>query len=219
MKLDLKVVPDLATLMAEEIEAAERAVTTGVGEIGVRLKGNWRAQVVGAGLGPRLGNTIRSERYPKQGSSIRAAALVWSKAPVIVGAHDRGATIRPKSGLWLAIPLPVARERIRRGPLTPAIWERKTGTNLRMVRRRHGPSLLVADNVRVTKSGRVRSNVTWRKDGTTYSRLTGRSSAPIFLLVPQVRLRKRLDLDRDARTAESALPGAIVSNWVEGRLG
>ncbi|WP_371747171.1 DUF6441 family protein [Acuticoccus sp. I52.16.1] len=90
MKLDLKVVPDLATLMAEEIEAAERAVTTGVGEVGVRLKGNWRAQVVGAGLGPRLGNTIRSERYPKQGSSIRAAALVWSKAPAIVGAHDRG---------------------------------------------------------------------------------------------------------------------------------
>ena len=81
MKLDLKVVPDLATLMAEEIEAAERAVTTGVGEVGVRLKGNWRAQVVGAGLGPRLGNTIRSERYPKQGTSIRAAALVWSKAP------------------------------------------------------------------------------------------------------------------------------------------
>ena len=76
MKLDLKVVPDLATLMAEEIEAAERAVTTGVGEVGVRLKGNWRAQVVGAGLGPRLGNTIRSERYPKQGTSIRAAALV-----------------------------------------------------------------------------------------------------------------------------------------------
>ena len=218
MKLDLKVVPDLATLMAEEIEAAERAVTTGVGEVGVRLKGNWRAQVVGAGLGPRLGNTIRSERYPKQGTSIRAAALVWSKAPVIVGAHDRGATIRPKSGLWLAIPLPVARERIRRGPLTPAIWERKTGTSLRMVRRRYGPSLLVADNVRVTKSGRVRSNVTRRKDGTSYSRLAGRSSAPIFLLVPHVQLRKRLDLDRDARAAEAALPGAIVSNWVDGRL-
>ena len=218
MKIDLKVVPDLATHMAEEIEAAERAVTTSVGKVGVRLKGNWRAQVVGAGLGPRLSNTIRSERYPKQGSSIRAASLVWSKAPVIVGAHDQGALIRPKSGLWLAVPLPVARERIRRGLLTPAIWERKTGTSLRMVRRLYGPSLLVADNVRVTKSGRVRSNVTRRKDGTTYSRLSGRSSAPIFLLLPQVRLRKRLELDRDARAAEAALPGTIVSNWVEGRI-
>ncbi|WP_371747292.1 DUF6441 family protein [Acuticoccus sp. I52.16.1] len=107
---------------------------------------------------------------------------------------------------------------MRRGPLTPAIWERKTGTSLRMIRRRYGPSLLVADNVRITKSGRIRPNVTRRKDGTTYSRLAGRSSAPIFLLVPQVRLPKRLDLGRAARAAEAALPGAIVSNWVEGRF-
>ena len=92
MKLDFKVIPDPVTPMAEEIAAAERAVTTGVDEVGVRLKADWRAQVVGAGLGHRLGNTIRSERDPKQGSSIGAAALVWSKAPVIVGARC-GATI------------------------------------------------------------------------------------------------------------------------------
>jgi hypothetical protein len=35
----------------------------------------------------------------------------------------------------------------------------------------------------------------------------------IFILVPQVRLRKRLDLDRDAMAAAAALPGAILAAW------
>jgi len=219
VKLKLDITPDLAELMAAEIEAAEKAVTAGVGAAAERLKGGWRAQITGAGLGPRLARTIRSERYPKQGHSIEAAALVWSKASMIVGAHDEGALIRSKTGLYLAIPTPVARDRIRRGPLTPAIWRQRTGITLRLVRRRAGPHLLVADNVRFSRSGRIRENVTRRKDGTVASRLEGRSSAPIFLLVPQVRLPKRLDLERDARAAEGALPGGIVARWADGRLG
>lgn len=49
---------------------------------------------------------------------------------------------------------------------------------------------------------------------------TGRSklTAPIFLLVPQVKLPKRLDLARDAARAHEAVPGLIVANWVEVRL-
>ena len=47
---------------------------------------------------------------------------------------------------------------------------------------------------------------------------TGRGvvTAPIFLLVPQVKLPKRLDLARDAERAHDAVPGLIVANWVEG---
>lgn len=41
---------------------------------------------------------------------------------------------------------------------------------------------------------------------------------PIFLLVPQVKLPKRLDLARDALRVREALPGVLVGNWVEGRL-
>jgi hypothetical protein len=48
---------------------------------------------------------------------------------------------------------------------------------------------------------------------------TGRGVAtvPIFLLVPQVKLPKRLDLAREAERAHDAVPGLIVANWVEGR--
>jgi len=48
---------------------------------------------------------------------------------------------------------------------------------------------------------------------------TGRGVAtvPVFLLVPQVKLPKRLDLARDAERAHDAVPGLIVAGWVESR--
>ena len=46
----------------------------------------------------------------------------------------------------------------------------------------------------------------------------GLTTVPIFLLVPQVKLPKRLDLDRDTARAHGSLPGLIVANWAEERL-
>src|SRR5690606_618630 len=113
------------------IRVAERAVTRAVSAAGASLKSAWRRQITGAGLGQRLANTIRNRTYPDRGESIGAAALVWSKAPQIVGAHARGALIRSTRGLWLAIPTPAAEQTFRQGRLTPAIWERRTGLRLR----------------------------------------------------------------------------------------
>jgi hypothetical protein len=82
---------------------------------------------------------------------------------------------------------------------------------MRFVYRRRTPSLLVADRARINKRGQA---VTSRaKTG------SNEVNAPIFLLVPQVKLPKRLDLDRDAERALDSVPGLIVANWVEGRLG
>ncbi len=44
-----------------------------------------------------------------------------------------------------------------------------------------------------------------------------RFTAPIFLLMPQVKLSKRLDLGRDAERAHDAVPGQIVANWLDER--
>ena len=38
----------------------------------------------------------------------------------------------------------------------------------------------------------------------------------IFLVVPQVKLTKRLELARDARAVAAALPGLVVERWGEG---
>lgn len=49
---------------------------------------------------------------------------------------------------------------------------------------------------------------------------TGRNqvTAQVFLLIPQVKLPKRFDLDRDAKRAHDSVPGLIVAHWVDERL-
>ena len=210
MKLKLTIDPDIVAMMQAEIAAGEKAVTTAMREAGAGLKSAWRGQITGAGLGTRLGNSIRLATYPKGSESLNAAALVWSNAPVIVGAHDAGPLIRSKDGFWLAIPLPAAGKSLRGGRITPGEWERRRGLRLRFVYRRTGPSLLVAEGRLNTKGQAV---VSRSKTG------RGKVTAPIFLLVPQVKLPKRLDLARDAERAVDSVPGLIVANWVEGRIG
>jgi hypothetical protein len=212
MRIDLKISPDVAAMMRKEIAAGEKAVTAAMREAGTGLKSVWRGQITGAGLGRRLANSIRSQTYPKAGESLNAAALVWSKAPVIVGDHNTGPLIRSKDGFWLAIPTVAAGRGLRGGKITPGEWERRRGLRLRFVYRRRGPSRLVAGGRRNSRGLGVASR---SKTG------RGRSTVPIFLLVPQVKLPKRLDLDldRDAVRVLDSVPGLIVANWVDGRLG
>ena len=108
MRLEAALTGSLKEAIAEEIKAAERAVTSAVRSAGDGLKTELRAQITGAGLGQRLANTWRSESYPKGGTSISAAGFVWSKAPGIVRIYEEGATIRATKGLFLAVPTPAA---------------------------------------------------------------------------------------------------------------
>lgn len=199
MKLKVQFDPNLVALMQAEIAAGEKAVSEAMRDAGSSLKSAWRSQITGAGLGTRLGNSIRLASFPKSGDSLNAAALVWSNAPVIIGAHDTGPLIRSKDGFWLAIPTPAAGKSTKGGRITPGEWERRTGLRLRFIYRRRGPSLLVAEG-RLNSKGR------------------GVATVPIFLLVPQVKLRKRLDLARDAGRVMDGVPGRIVANWVEGKV-
>ncbi len=208
MKLDLSLTGDIVNVMRAEILAGEKAVTTAMRVAGAGLKSDWRAQITRARLGQRLANTIRSKTYPAAGDSLEAAALIWSNAPQIIGAHDTGPLIRSKDGFWLAIPTPAAGKGTRGKALTPGEWERRRGLRLRFVYRRGGPSLLVAD-------GRLNS----RGLGVASRSKTGRgqSTVPIFLLVPQVKLAKRLSLVRDAERAQAAIPGLIVAHWLNAK--
>lgn len=203
MKLSASVT-DIAKLMQGEITAGEKAVTAAVRDAGIGLRDNWRNQIVSAGLGQRVARTIRAETYPKRRDSLNAAAMVWSRAPVILEAHNTGPLIRSADGFWLAIPTEAAGKSLRAGRITPGEWERRTGLRLRFIYRRSGPSLLIAE-ARLSNKGRaVRSR---SKTG------RGLTSVPIFLLVPQVRLSKRLDLERPAEAALAALPAAITRRW------
>lgn len=207
MKLSVSFTPDIVAMMRAEVAAGQKAVSATMADAGAGLKSAWRGQIIGAGLGQRLANTIRFQTYPKGRNSLDAAALVWTNAPVIIGAHDAGPLIRSGNGFWLAIPLPAAGKALGGKRITPAMWEQKTGLRLRFVYRSRGPSLLVADAVRLNTRGQAA--VSKSKAG------RGQVTAPIFLLVRQVKLRKRLDLARDAERVQAAIPGSVVAKWLQ----
>jgi hypothetical protein len=213
MRLTAAIQGDLQALLKAELRGAERAVTVGVRAATLGLKTELRGQITGAGLGQRLANTWRSRIYPEGEQSLGAAGFVWSKAPNLIRIYDEGAIIRSKQGLYLAIPTPAAgRFGDRQQKITPLLWERIHGMRLRFVYRRSGPSLLVADHVRLTVRGRAAAN-TGRRQGAAYSRLSGRTTVPLFILVPQVSVRKRLDVDAAAQTWIKALPELVLRTW------
>jgi len=217
MKLAATIVGSIKADLQAEMRGIEKAVVAGAKEAGDGLKGSLRKQVISAGLGARLARTWRSRAYPNQGHD--AASLVWSKAPQIIRTFDEGTVIRSKSGLArgasfasrLAIPTPAAPKRGVGGKrITPSNFPEHRFGPLRFVYRRNGPSLLVVDGVRVSaKTGRVGR----RAKGGAFTR-TGRMKAGIatavmFLLVPQVRMPKRLDVRRAAERWSRRLPGLI----------
>lgn len=213
MRLDAAIEGDLKRFLAEEIKSAEEAVTAGVREGTDGLKQELRRQIAGAGLGLRLANTWRSEVYPKGARSIRAAGLVFSKAPNIARVYEEGAVIRSRHGFFLAIPtLAAGRFGDGRRKMTPGLWERMHGARLRFVYRRRGPSLLVADNRRARtgkRGGFAKASASSLRTG------RGLATVPMFLLVPQVTLRKRLDVAGAAEKWLALLPQLVVRNWRE----
>ena len=66
MKINVSINGDLAKILATDAKAAEGAVTNAVRKVGEGLKSELRAQVVGAGLGRRLANAVRSNIYPEK---------------------------------------------------------------------------------------------------------------------------------------------------------
>lgn len=206
MKLGVEFSPSLAAILARELAKGEKAVTVSFRQAGEALKADWRGEITRAGLGVRLSRTIRSQSFPRAGNSINAAALVWSNAPVIVGAHAEGPLIRSRNGFWLAIPTPAAGKGRRGGRITPAEFEKKTGLSLRFIYRRGAASLLVAEG---RLSGRGTVAASRSKTG------RGVATVPVFVLVPQAKLARRLDLARSAARAQAGIPSAIVRNWLE----
>lgn len=211
MKLGIGWTPSVKALMQDHLQAGERAVTRAMQIAQSDLKQAWRGQIVNAGLGRRLSLTIRGANYPRYVQSLSAAAMVWSKAPHIVSAHNEGALIRARDGFWLAIPTEAAgRGRFNRR-LTPGQWEERWNAKLRFVATRTGKFMLVADDARLNSKGQARRKGGKRRksDGI----LTGAQTVVVFILLPQLKLKKRLDLDKEVRRVEGLLPGLIESNW------
>jgi hypothetical protein len=191
--------------MQAELRDIERAVATGARDAGRGLRTELRRQVASA----RLANSWRDKHYPNQ--KLDAASLVYTKAPQIVRAFDEGALIRSRRGRFLAIPTENAPRRGTDGRrISPSTFPEHRFGPLRFVPRQSGPSLLVVDGLRASfsrQTGQLRGFR--RATERTRQRGDGLTTVVMFLLVPQVKLSKRLDVARAAERWSAQLPALI----------
>jgi hypothetical protein len=209
MKLVAALARSLQADMQVELRNIERAVTTGTRDAGRGLKTELRRQVGSAGLGQRLANSWRDKHYPNQ--KLDAASLVYTKAPQIIRAFDEGALIRSRRGRFLAIPTENAPRKGTDGKrISPRTFPEHRFGPLRFVPRQSGPSLLVVDGLRAS-FGRQTGQLRGFRRTTVRARRSGQglTTVVMFLLVPQVKLRKRLDVARAAERWSGQLPALI----------
>jgi hypothetical protein len=209
VKLAATIARSLQTGLQADLRDIERAVISGTRDSGRGLKTELRRQVASAGLGPRLANSWRDRHYPNQ--KLDAASLVYTKAPQIIRAFDEGAVVRSRRGRFLAIPTRTHRGRgPTAGGISPSTFPEHRFGPLRFVPRQSGPSLLVGDGLRASfgrKSGELRGFR--RASGRAQRSSQGVATVVMFVLVPQVKLPKRLDVARAAERWSAQLPALI----------
>lgn len=207
MRLKAALQGDLKKIMAAELVAAEKAVSGGIKSATDGLKQELRGQIIKAGLGDRLAKSWRGNIYPGNGLSINAAGFVYSNAPEIIGAFAFGAVIRSKGGQFLAIPTKyVPRRKNKR--MTPADFA--TGGQKLVYIPPKGArkvGLLVLGNQRITSKGRARN-------ASDRAIAKGKTATVImFILIPQVTLRRRFDIDPVAQKWITRLPELVNASW------
>jgi len=221
----------LTRILEQEVRAGERAVTRGVRAETERLKTELRQQAVSAfgARGRGIANAWRARVFPPSGESLGAAGIVWTKVPSIVDAFERGAMIRARGGRFLAIPTGFNAAGGRRGRangglrVTPQqmvvsrqaflrpfrsgrgfVWCLPVSQRERVGRKR---APLIAGGLAAVATGNRRGAARWQAE------LLRQGFVPMFLLVPQVQLARRLDVRGAGHRALMRLPAAIAREW------
>ena len=211
MRREAAIHGDRSEYLKQEIAAAETAVTAVVKEVTIGIQADLRQQVVSAGLSDRVAKSWRAKFYPS-GKSIKAAGFIYTKAPNIIYAFNYGAVIKSSKGAFLAIPTASAPKRGTDGKrINPSNFPEGSLGKLRFVYRVGAVSLLVADNLRA-KTG-VRGG--FGKASSSAVAKGQVATVVMFFLVPQVTMKKKLDIDAVSNKWSSALAERILANWPE----
>jgi hypothetical protein len=211
MKLKLDITPDLVAAMAAEVKAGEKAVTAAMREAGHRAQDRLARPDHRRGARPAARELDPEPDLPegRREPERRGAGLVQGAR------HRRRPRHRPADPLegWVLAGDPDRGCRPR--PARRQDHPRRMGTPPRPA-----PALRLPPP-RPEPAGRRGPDQQPAAQAWRHARrpAAGQVTVPIFLLVPQVKLPKRLDLDRDAERALDSVPGLIVANWVEERLG
>lgn len=222
------VIDNVRRVLEADVQAGRVAASVVVRRATDDLKSELRAQVENAFQSRRLVGTWRAKLFPRSGRpSLGAAGIVFSKAPSIMDAFERGATIRPTGGRrYLAIPTAFNRQGGRRGArprVSPAQMVATRQAFVVRLRAREGLAWCLPVR-RGTRAGRGRAPLiaggvvpvaTARRKGAArwQARLLEQGFVPMYLLLPTVRLTKRLDVAGAAHRVLRRLPSQFMMEW------
>lgn len=211
---------ELQAYLAAADEAILRAVRSALLAIVDDSKQRMREQVVAAKLGKQdagegrksgrsLASAIRAEIYPRTGLARNPAALLYVQpsAVHIFEAFEEGATIRAGGGKFITIPIPgspASREQFGDKPRGQTVLERLKAKGIEIAfvpGNGSRPAMLVANSVRLRTDAKGRSKVARATKTKAGAFASGTGSVPLFFLVPQARIAKRLNLQREFERA------------------
>ena len=229
--------------MEEEIVAIAAALRRAVARTGRQVQQELRAQARAGGFkdgGRAIANAWRLRTYPAEGTAPRTwrpAALVYSNAPDIAEAFDKGVPIVAKGKRWLAFPTGWNAIRGRRGAssrgglrVTPEQMMAAKGDAF-VIRSKSNPAvrlwcLRVREARGLSRRGRNRIRL-WAGPAEVLSgNRKGRQQAasdllvqgfvPMFMLMERVSVRKRLDIGAVRARAAGLLASNVAAELRSG---
>lgn len=209
----------LNAALAAEAADIRKAELAGMkfGEAGMR--GELR-EITEAVLGPRVARTWKGRVYDNAGQETGPAAFVYSKAPKIISFNAADNVVRARGHRFMAIPTDDAPRKAGGGRISVEEAERRFGRRLQFIdpadRGFHTPSRKVAGVAYLVLKDLVvrKSNQRWR-NASAREKASGKralSAVILFVLEPQVRARKRIDLQAVADRWGDATAAEIASN-------
>lgn len=244
MMLRAIVTGNLAQAMDKEVLRVAGALRRAVSATGLQAQEKLRAQARSGGFrdgGKSIANAWRLKIYPPPGvgiKSLRPAAQITSKMPLAVMAFDSGKPIRAKGGKFLAIPTAANKLRGGNTRITAAQMARLPKGETFILKSKTNPGVCIwnvtvraASNVgRRFADGRLRKGRMKLVVGAGVDVLTGNRKGkqaylrdtlakgflPMFVLVKQVSLRKRLSVDTVRRDASGIFAQHAVQQLTAG---
>lgn len=179
----------------------DRAQLAGMKEAGAGLKQDLVDQTEGL-LGPRVARSWKARTYDNKGGAEGPAAFVYSKAPKIISFHTADQVVRSTHGRFLAVPTEDTPKKGGGGRMSVAEVEARFGKRVvfippsdrgfRSPSKRHpGVAYLVLKDLVVRKASQRYRNASEREKASGRKPM---SAVIMFVLVPQVRGRKQIDL-------------------------
>jgi len=236
MRLSIGLNTTFAGVLESVAADGRAAVTTGIRGATGDLKNTLRAQVRANFASRSLPTTWQQLDFPRRGQSLRAAGRLFSWVPVIIDAYTQARTIRGKRGQRLAIPTGwnAARGRRGRGESGLRITTAQMAANPSafVVRAKARPDVLLwclpvaQGESRVSARGRrsralIAGGAVAVATGKDRGRLRRKEAlkqgfVPMFTLLREVRLARRIDLDGPIRATSAAIPRKITAAWRDG---